>query len=151
MDEVGEFLAATVPRLEEADTALHNGKPELRSAMWSQNDPVTLFGAAVTKSGWAEIGPTFDWLASNFSNCELFEYEVVAAGVSGDLAYIVGVEHTTASVRGAPAVPYSLRVTTILRREGGEWKVVHRHADGLPDNDSTGDQVARLETERDAR
>ena len=67
VDEVGEFLAATVPRLEQADTALHNGNPELRRGIWSHNDPVTLFGAAVTKSGWAEIGPTFDWLASNFS------------------------------------------------------------------------------------
>jgi hypothetical protein len=99
--EVEEFLAATVPQLEEADTALHSGNPGLRSAMWSHQDPVTLFGAAITRVGWAEIGPTFEWLASNFSNCESFEYEVVAAGVSGDLAYIVGIEHTTASVGGA--------------------------------------------------
>lgn len=151
MDEVGEFLAATVPRLEEADTALHNGNPELRSAIWSHNDPVTLFGALLSKSGWGEIGPTFDWLASNFSNCESFQYEVVAAGVSGDLAYIVGMEHTTASVRGAPPAPYSLRVTTILRREGGEWKVVHRHADPVPDSDSTGAQLDRLKAQPDAR
>ena len=150
MDEVGEFLAGTVPRLEEADTALHNGNPELRSEIWSHNDPVTLFGAAVTKSGWGEIGPTFDWLASNFSNCESFEYDVVAAGVSDDLAYIVGIEHTTASVRGAPAVPYSLRVTTIFRREGGEWKVVHRHGDPVPDSDSAGGLLDRLKAERDA-
>lgn len=47
--------------------------------------PVTLFGAVATKTGWEEIGPTFDWLASAFSNCESFEYEVVAAGVSDDL------------------------------------------------------------------
>ncbi len=79
--------------------------------MWSHNDPVTLFGAVATKSGWGEIGPTFDWLASNFSNCESFEYEVVAAGVSGDLGYIAGIEHTTASVGGAPPATYSLRVT----------------------------------------
>ena len=151
MGEVEEFLAATLPQLEEADTALHSGNPGLRSAMWSHQDPVTLFGAAVTKNGWAEIGPTFEWLASNFSNCESFEYEVVAAGVSGDLAYIVGIEHTTASVGGAPSVPYSLRVTTILRREDGEWKVVHRHGDPVPDSDSAGDQLDRLKAERDAR
>ncbi len=100
---------------------------------------MTLFGAAVTKTGWAEIGPTFHWLASNFSNCESFQYEVVAAGVSGDLAYIVGIEHTTASVGGAPPDTYSLRVTTVLRREDGEWKVVHRHGDPVPDSASAGD------------
>lgn len=48
------------------------------------------------------------------------QYDVVAAGISGDLAYIVGIEHTTASVGGAPPAPYSLRVTTILRRKGDE-------------------------------
>lgn len=151
MGEVEELLAATLPQLEEADTALHNGNPDLRSAMWSHNDPVTLFGAAVTKTGWAEVGPTFDWLASNFSNCESFEYEVVAAGVSGELAYIAGIEHTTASVGGAPPVPYSLRVTTVLRREHGEWKVVHRHGDPVPDSDSAGHQLDLLKVEQDAR
>ncbi len=27
--------------------------------------------------------------------------------------------------------PYVLRVTTIFRREDGEWKVVHHHGDAL--------------------
>ncbi len=151
MGEVEEFLAATLPRLEEADTALHSGDPHLRSAIWSHNDPVTLFGAAVTRSGWSEIGPTFEWLASTFSDCKSFEYEVIAAGVSGDLAYIVGMEHTTASVGGAAPIAYSLRVTTILRRENGEWKVIHRHGDPVPDSDSTRDQVERVKAERDSR
>ncbi len=93
----------------------------------------------------------FDWLASNFSNCESFEYEVLAAGVGGDLAYIAGIEHTTASVGGAAPVAYSLRVTTILRRENGEWKVIHRHGDPVPDSDSTRGQLERLKAERDGR
>ena len=54
-----------------------------------------------------------------------------AAGVSGDLAYTVGYEHTTASVNGTPS-SYILRVTHVYRRENGEWKVVHRHGDALP-------------------
>ena len=84
------------------------------------------------------------------SDCESFNYEVVAAGVSGDLAYIVGIEHTMASVGGGAPAPYSLRVTTIMRREDGQWKVVHRHADPAPDGDST-NQVGRLAAERNAR
>jgi hypothetical protein len=55
--------------------------------------------------------------------------QIIAASASGDLAYIVALEHTTASVKGAPAQPYVLRVTTVFRREDGEWKVVHRHGD----------------------
>ena len=147
MAEVEAFLASTLPRLTEADAALHNGDAGPRMALWSRNDPVTLFGAAVTNSGWAEIGPTFDWLASRFSNCESFEYEVMAAGASGDLAYVVGFEHTTAAVGGAPPVPYSLRVTTVFRREDGEWKVVHRHADPMPDSASARDVLGHLKDE----
>jgi len=44
----------------------------------------------------------------------------VAAEASGDLAYTVALEHTTASVNGAEPRPYVLRVTTIFRREDGE-------------------------------
>lgn len=150
-EEVEGFLAATLPRLEEAETALHNGYADLRRARWTHNDPVTLFGAVVTKSGWAEIGPIFDWLASSFSNCESFKYEVVAADVSGDLGYIVGIEHTTASMAGAAPAAYLLRVTTIFRREDGEWKFVHRHGDPIPDSESTLAQVDLMKAERDAR
>ena len=144
MAQRDEFLKATLPGLLEADTALHSGDPHGRSVTWSRNDPVTLFGALLTKSGWAEIGPTFEWLASRFSNCESFDYEVIAADASGDLGYIVGIEHTTASVAGAAPEAYSLRVTTILRRESGEWMVVHRHADPIPDSPSTQKQLERL-------
>lgn len=148
MAEVGTFLDSTMPRLKAADTALHNGDASPRAAIWSHNDPVTLFGAAFTASGWAQLSATFDLLASRFSNCKSWEYEVMAAGASGDLAYIVGIEHTTASVGGAAPEPYELRVTTIFRRESGDWKVVHRHADPMPDSTSASDQLARLKEER---
>jgi ketosteroid isomerase-like protein len=142
--ERDDFLSAVLPRLTDADTALHDGDPGPRKAMWSQNDPVTLFGAAVTTSGSTEIIAVFDWLGSRFSNCMSFEYEVVAADASGDLAYIVGIERTTASIGGAAPQPYSLRVTTIFRRENGQWKVIHRHADPEPDTAETADQIERL-------
>ncbi len=103
-------------------------------ALWSRNDPVTLFGAAQGGNGWAEIGPIFKRLEASFSNCTAYKNEVLAAGASGDLAYTVAFEHTTASVNGAPAQPYILRVTTIFRREDGDWKVVHRHGDALASN-----------------
>jgi ketosteroid isomerase-like protein len=43
----------------------------------------------------------------------------------------VELEHTSVSVDGVPAEPYTLRVTQVYRREDGEWKVVHRHGDQL--------------------
>jgi ketosteroid isomerase-like protein len=58
--------------------------------------------------------------------------ELLASGTSGDLGYTVSIEHGTATVTGASeAVPMRLRVTHIYRREAGEWKLVHRHADAV--------------------
>jgi len=139
-----EFLQAVLPRLKEEGKAMHNGNPRPRLTLWSRNDPVTLFGALQIKSGWDEVGPVFEWVAGRFSGCESFELEVIGADSSGDLGYVVGVERTTASVSGAPPQAYELRVTTIFRRENGDWKAVHRHADPVPDNVSAGDQLARL-------
>ena len=144
VSETEKFLASVVPRLTAADTALHNGNAAPRKAMWSTTDPLTLFGAAMMTTGWAEIEATFDRLATRFSDCTSFDIEVVAAGVSGDLAYLVAFEHTTASIGGDPTAPYSLRVTTIFRREAGAWKVIHRHADPLPDGASTRDRLSAL-------
>jgi ketosteroid isomerase-like protein len=150
MADVDDFLAAVLPRLTAADTAIHNGDAGPRIALWSRKDPVTLFGALQTTTGWREIAPIFEMLASRFSNCESFEYEVIAAGVSGDLAYVAGVEHTTAAVGDAAPQAYALRVTTVFRREDGEWRVVHRHADPVPDSESTHAQLGRLsEAQRD--
>ncbi len=131
MGEIEEFLEEALPRLHEADTALHNGDPGPRMALWSRSEPLTLFGAARTGRGWAEIESLFRRLAATFSDCSSFENDIIAAGASGDLAYTVAYEHTTASVAGEPAKSYSLRVTTVFRREAGEWKIVHRHADPI--------------------
>ncbi len=146
MTERDEFLRSVLPRLIEADKSLHDGDPEPRKAIWSDNDPVTVFGAALTINGSAEATRLFDWLGTRFSHCESFDYEVVAADARGDLAYIAGIEHTTASVDGAPPQPYELRVTTIFRREDGDWKIVHRHADQPPDKGGGGNPVERLRT-----
>lgn len=142
MAKLGAAPDGILEKLIAADTAIHNGDAKPRKKLWSHGNPVTLFGAAVTKSGWKDIGQTFDWLASRFSKCSAFDNEVVASGSSGDLAYIVGIEHTTASVGGAPPAPYSLRVTTILRREAGEWRVIHRHGD--PYDEASREPISRL-------
>ena len=80
---------------------------------------------------------------------ELFKWnfvrpDVTAAGVSGDLGYVVGAEHSKASVGGEAPAPIALRVTLIFRREDGEWKEVHRHADPIPGINSTHEQLRRF-------
>src|SRR5215210_205074 len=86
VSETEQFLAAVLSLLVRADTALHNGDAALRKALWSTTEPLTLFGAAMMTTGWPEIEATFDWLATQFSDCTSFAIEVVAAGASSDLA-----------------------------------------------------------------
>lgn len=133
MSETEDFLAAVLPKQVEAGTAMHDGDPARWVGMWSKAEAVTLFGAWVSKTGWSEVGPFNDWLATQFKDCSSYEIELLSAGASGDLAYTVAYEKTTASVEGRPAAPYTLRVTHVYRREGGEWRIVHRHGDPLPE------------------
>jgi ketosteroid isomerase-like protein len=131
MSDLDEFLATTLARQVEAEEAIHNGDPRPRLAMWSTRDPVTVLGAGRSASGSDEVSQLFRWLASGFSDCASYRFELVAAGVGGDLAYTVGYEHTSASWDGTPLDPYILRVTHVYRREDGEWKIAHRHANAL--------------------
>jgi len=132
MSELDDFLTTTLARQVEEEEALHNGDVQPRLAMWSTQEPVTVFGALKSVSGWDEVSQAFRWIASRFSDCTAYRFELVAAGVSGDLAYTVGYEHISVSMDGVPVEPFTLRVTHVYRREDGEWKIVHRHADRVP-------------------
>lgn len=97
------FLEDVLPRMKSADRDLHNGDCRARTAMWSRNEPVTLFGAAYTVSGWDDVGPVFEKLAAQFSDCSSFEIDVVGADAGADFGYVVAIERTTASIGGATA------------------------------------------------
>jgi ketosteroid isomerase-like protein len=131
VDEVGGFLDRVIPRLRDEVVALENGDPGPRKALWSHQEPVTLFGAEASARGWEEVEPIFDRLAESFSDGQSCSYKVMGADVSGDLAYVAAIERSVAASLGSSPQTFTLRVTTIFRREDGEWKVVHRHGDPL--------------------
>ena len=112
-----------------AESALHDGDARPRDRTWARRAPVTLFGAWMDADGPDEAREVFARLAASFSDVVSADVEVVAADVSGDLAYTVHRELTSTSVDGRPR-DYVLRVTQVYRREDDGWKVVHRHADG---------------------
>jgi ketosteroid isomerase-like protein len=129
--ETEQFLAEMLPKQRAAEQAMHNGEAAPRLTLWSRNDPVTLYGARLSASGWADIEPAFRAVASWFSDSKEYEFEVIAADASGDLAYTVGYEHNQVKVNGEPRT-YTLRVTHVYRREDGQWRIVHRHGDPPP-------------------
>ena len=59
-------------------------------------------------------------------------YERISGYSTADLGYNVEIQRTRAKVGGSDeTTPISLRVTTVFRREDGEWRIVHRHADPI--------------------
>jgi ketosteroid isomerase-like protein len=123
-----DFLTWVKTALHEAELALYNGDAAPRRAIWSRNEPVSVLGAWRAAYGQHELDRLFTALGQSFSNCTSYEFTLQAYDVVGDMAYTARLEHTSASVDGQPR-SYTLRATQVYRREGGEWKVAHRHAD----------------------
>jgi ketosteroid isomerase-like protein len=128
MTDRDDFLAWVGTILYEAELALHNGDSAPRRAIWSGHEPVSILGAMRNAGGQAEVDEVFAFLERMFSDCTSYEVDVQACDVSGDMAYTAGLEHVSVSMDGQPRT-FSLRATQVYRREGGQWKVVHRHAD----------------------
>jgi ketosteroid isomerase-like protein len=129
-----DFVAWTQSWLRGAETALHNGDPAPRLAIWSTREPVSVFGAWRSAVGQEELRDLFHSLADTFSKCTSHVYEIVAADVLGEMAFTAGYERTQVSVNDEPQ-RYVLRVTQVYRREEGEWKVAHRHADTVAESE----------------
>lgn len=136
MTKVESFEGQTLERQRLALDAMFEGDPEPYMETWSQRDPVSLFGAwGPCKTGWSELSETFRWVGSRFGGGEMtYDLEVAYAGE--DLAYTVGYERGEVAVDGDAKRPMTIRVTHIYRREDGEWKLVHRHADYPPVDES---------------
>ena len=132
---VEEFRSTILARHIEAEEAFVSGNPRPRMKLWSKRDPVTLFGAiGMSESGWEQLSQTFTWVVRRFSQVSDFRIDIELVAVSGDLAYVLWFERFNGSIAGRAAQPVTVRATHIYRREDGEWKVVHRHADN-PGND----------------
>jgi ketosteroid isomerase-like protein len=134
MSDLDDFRTQMLARQAEAEEAIVHGDPAPRMELWSRQEPVTLFGAGTgeCKTGWDELSRIFNWVASTFSEVSDFRFDVEVADVSGDLAYAIGYERFNGSIGGRPVAPVTVRVTHVYRHEDGEWKIVHRHGDSAP-------------------
>ena len=126
-------LAQVIEQYHQALNAFVKGDPELSKKLFSRRDDVTLanpFGPPAR--GWTQVEQTMERAASQFREGEPTRFEGISDYATADLAYILEIERGRMKVGVADEMaPVSLRVTTIFRREDGEWRIVHRHADPI--------------------
>ena len=131
-------LIKFLDQLAEATHQFNVGNPDPYLALLSPSADLTLMGAAGgMEKGIAEIRPRLVFLTQRRTQGAGFqqnraEIEYVSVFASGDLAYTVQIERRKLSVAGQERPTDNvLRATHVLRKEGGEWKLLHRHADPL--------------------
>ena len=91
---------------------------------------MTLFAARdLLESGTEPMTAAFRFVASTFSDVEIFHWETLASGVAGDFAYTAAVERYTNSRNGEPPGADGAQSDPCLPPRGREWRAVHRHAD----------------------
>jgi ketosteroid isomerase-like protein len=127
-----EDLAQLIERTAEAAKAYIRGDMGTYFTLIRAGDDYTLMSPF---GGEPERG--FDTSPERLAALERFfrggeaELEVVETYTSGDLVVLVMIERQRGEVGGLPDQDWSLRVTCVFRRDGSEWRQVHRHADPL--------------------
>jgi ketosteroid isomerase-like protein len=127
-----EDFQKAINEIQSATQRFCNGDANPIKACWSHTDDATMMGGwGLYEQTWDQVGPRLEWAAARFLEGK-GSFETLAFGQDGNLGYSVWLEKYDAKVQGSDTVrPLALRVTQIYRREGGAWKIIHRHADAI--------------------
>lgn len=125
--DFGQFLEL----VDDAQLELQQGRPAAYKALWSHKPDVTLGGGfgGNFELGWDNVANRLNWASSQFTNGRN-EIKRISSAASGDLAYLVQMEHLSFTPPTASgAVERTYRVTMVFRKENDQWRIIHRHAD----------------------
>lgn len=106
--------------------------------LYSQRNDATLanpFGGIA--QGSQEILDRIDRAAAYYREGSVVSIETISSDHGGEFGYAMEVERLRARIgTGDSLEDVALRTTTVFRREGTSWKLVHRHADPAVDQRS---------------
>ena len=126
-------LEGAIERSHRALASILRGDSSGYKELFSHQDDITLgnpFGPY--SRGRKNVEATLDGAAEHYRDGEVTGVELVATYATSDLSCVVEVERGRAKVGGNSEVAsLAVRVTSVFRREQGEWRLVHRHADPI--------------------
>lgn len=129
---IADAVAALVRRSAEYNAALMRGDIDRYRALITLSDDFTLmspFGGKPTHG--RDMTPERMQAMGRFFRNGNLDQEVVASYGSADMVVLAIIERSHVEVGGLPAQDWALRVTLVYRRDGADWRLVHRHADPL--------------------
>ena len=132
-DAADEDVAELIRRMAEAAPAIIRGDIRRYLTFIKHADDYTLmapFGGE-PRRGFDTSDEALDALAQFFRGPGEADFQVFESYASGDMVVLVAIERQHGEVGGLPDQDWSLRVTLVFRRDGSEWRLVHRHADPL--------------------
>ena len=122
------------PRFEAALGELVEGRPESYKALWSGADDTLIMGAfGGYERGHDQVAQRLDWASKGVQATGRWTENLLTV-VGQDLACTVDFEHMERTHDGR-TYHRILRATQVYRLEDGEWRLIVRHADELPETD----------------
>ena len=109
-----------------------NGDPGPMMEVWSHGSDVTaMHPLGGRETGWEEVRASWEQVAQAFSEGQVSLDGLMIVPLSDDVVYTLGTENGQAKL-GDETVGIDWRATNIYQHEGGEWKMVHHHAEVSP-------------------
>jgi ketosteroid isomerase-like protein len=144
-DELETSVRAAIDRLHAAMADVANGDVSAIKSLYSYSgDATSFYGWGGYEKGWDAVSKRWDWAGTQFRGGTV-RYENISTVMTPEMFYVTDIEtfegQRVASVEGVTG--WSNRVTHIFRREGGEWRLLHRHGNRLEPQYEPSTRLAR--------
>jgi ketosteroid isomerase-like protein len=131
--EVEASVRAAIGQLHAAMAKVANGDVSAIKSLYSHTaDATSFYGWGGYEKGWDAVSNRWDWAGAQFKGGTV-RHENISTVITSEMFFVTDVE-TFENQRVADVetiAGWSNRVTHIFRREAGEWRLVHRHANRL--------------------
>jgi len=129
-DDDTQAVTTVLTKFHDALNVLFTGDAGPMKSVWSHADDVTYMGpVGGFQVGWSQIEPDWDKQAARKLGGKVDPVDVHVTA-SPQLAVAHYYEKGENILDGKPQ-PVSIRTTTTLRKENGQWKVIGHHTDTL--------------------